>query len=299
MNKDFSFPAFYISTDKISIKSKKIYETVFLINLVLLVMASLLGTIKIDDRFIGLFIKISGFIYFICSILMFILLFVKFEKKWYTSRAITESLKSLTWKYMIGGEPFSLTLIQNDVDNSFIQILKELNNEVKSKSIFKDGNVKIGEQITIDMLNVRKMTLQERRTFYSENRINNQLDWYKNKAKYNGRMSKIYFSIITILLFITFIYLVFLNPADIPIKITSLIASITSSLLAWLQVKKHQELSEAYTLTAQDINLIKEKSKNIVDENSLSIFVSDAETAFSREHTMWLARRDSFDYQKI
>lgn len=295
MNKEIEFPAIYLNTNTISVDTKSNFEKYYLVNLILLVLASFLGAIKFDDCVAGLFIKISGCLYFVSLILTLIFLFMKYERKWYLSRAFSESVKSLTWKYIIGGEPFFVESDKDSVDLLFLHSLRKLYDEVKGKNIFKNGNFVPGEQITDDMTKIRSLTFQERLKYYKEYRINDQLEWYKTKGKYNGKMSQIYFTIIIILLSVSFIYLVFLDPLSIPIKLTSIMATLTSSLLAWLQVKKHQELSEAYTLTAQDINLIKSSGNNISNDKSLSIFVSDTETAFSREHTMWLARRDALN----
>ena len=45
------------------------------------------------------------------------------------------------------------------------------------------------------------------------------------------------------------------------------------------------------TVTAHEIGLIKEQSYYISSEKDFLDFIRDAETAFSREHTQWQARR--------
>jgi hypothetical protein len=62
-----------------------------------------------------------------------------------------------------------------------------------------------------------------------------------------------------------------------------------------LQLRRYQELSQSYLITATELSLIKSKIHQIETEEELSNFVDDAETAISREHTLWLARRDSID----
>lgn len=81
------------------------------------------------------------------------------------------------------------------------------------------------------------------------------------------------------------------NPLS-PIKLTGLLTTIASSFIAWLQVKQHQELSQSYSIAAQELGLILEQGQHIHTEEDFCAFVSDSENAISREHTLWVARRD-------
>ncbi|HDQ2581608.1 TPA: SLATT domain-containing protein [Morganella morganii] len=78
------------------------------------------------------------------------------------------------------------------------------------------------------------------------------------------------------------------TPTSLP---TELITTIISALIGWVQIKKYNELSASYALTAHEIGLIKEQSYYISSEKDFLDFIRDAETAFSREHTQWQARR--------
>jgi hypothetical protein len=69
------------------------------------------------------------------------------------------------------------------------------------------------------------------------------------------------------------------------------LATSASAALTWLQAKKHNELSLSYVLAAQEIVLIKGEALSVNSEKKLSGFVLDAENAFSREHTQWVARK--------
>ena len=74
---------------------------------------------------------------------------------------------------------------------------------------------------------------------------------------------------------------------------TDLLGSCAAALLAWIQAKRFGELSTSYNLAAHEIALIRERAADIREEREFSIFVGDAENAFSREHTHWAARRDA------
>ncbi|MBD3699151.1 SLATT domain-containing protein [Enterobacter hormaechei] len=70
----------------------------------------------------------------------------------------------------------------------------------------------------------------------------------------------------------------------------SILTTIASSLVGWIQ-KRYSELSASYILTAHEIGVIKEQASYVSSESDFSSFIRDAETAFSREHTQWIARR--------
>jgi len=76
------------------------------------------------------------------------------------------------------------------------------------------------------------------------------------------------------------------------------VTTLAAVLLSWLQVKQHQELSQSYAIAANDINLILSQEPYVDSDNKLEKFIADSENAFSREHTLWIARRDVLSYKK-
>jgi hypothetical protein len=72
---------------------------------------------------------------------------------------------------------------------------------------------------------------------------------------------------------------------------TSLAITFTSVLLAWLQLKRYQELSESYAITAMELKFIKDKSKFINGDEELDKYVDDTENAISREHRIIYRRK--------
>ena len=65
-----------------------------------------------------------------------------------------------------------------------------------------------------------------------------------------------------------------------------------AGILIWIQAKRFRELAAAYGITAHEIGLALSELDDVQVENEFSKFVGDAENAFSREHTQWVARKD-------
>jgi len=116
--------------------------------------------------------------------------------------------------------------------------------------------------------------------------------WYTKKAKFNKRKSALWFTITVILHGLAIVLLLYnIKEPDLKLPI-EVIAVAASSVLTWLQSKKHNELSSSYSLTAHEIMLIKSETTKISTESELSEYILNCENAFSREHTQWVARKN-------
>jgi SMODS and SLOG-associating 2TM effector domain 1 len=75
---------------------------------------------------------------------------------------------------------------------------------------------------------------------------------------------------------------------------TDIFVAAAASLLSWMQAKRFSELAASYALATHEIGIIREQSLEPNSDEAFSLFVGDAENAFSREHTQWTARRDVY-----
>jgi len=76
------------------------------------------------------------------------------------------------------------------------------------------------------------------------------------------------------------------------VNLTGLFAAMANAFVAWPQVKQHESVAQAYAIATMDLGLIQEQGARIEGDAQLAAFVADAENAISREHTLWVARRD-------
>ena len=143
------------------------------------------------------------------------------------------------------------------------------------------------------MEQTRQSSLESRKENYCENRIKNQRTWYAKKAAFNKKIGNGFFWGLIAINFagvcLGVLKVVDANPMYLSVDV---VMTLSASLLSWIQAKRFTELSASYTLTAHEIGFINEQSATIETEEAFSKFVGDAENAFSREHTQWVARRD-------
>ena len=64
------------------------------------------------------------------------------------------------------------------------------------------------------------------------------------------------------------------------------------ALIARLQVRQHDELSQTYSVAALDLGFIEEQGAAITTEKDLSSLLADAENTVSREHSLWITRHN-------
>ncbi|QKC92349.1 SLATT domain-containing protein [Mesorhizobium sp. NZP2234] len=127
-----------------------------------------------------------------------------------------------------------------------------------------------------------------------QKRICDQRKWYEKKARSNKRSAKIWMGLGVIAYAVGFSFIVvrIADPA-MPGWPTEPLIVIAASLIGWTQIKKFNELASAYTLTAHEIGLTADLITDANSDEAFSSAVNEAELAFSRERTQWVARQNN------
>jgi len=173
----------------------------------------------------------------------------------------------------------------------FLQDILDSNGHVR-ESISR--RPKGGSQITDEMNKIRGLGFEGRKNVYLSMRINDQRNWYLSKVKDNRYRFRRWVSVCVFLQGFALILAVvrIQYPEGLAIWPTEPVLVMASAVIGWIQIKKFNELASAYSLTAHEIGLIQERIKHIT-ESELSDFINEAERAFSREHTQWVARQNN------
>ncbi|WP_156081136.1 DUF4231 domain-containing protein [Microbispora rosea] len=209
---------------------------------------------------------------------------------WYQGRAVAESAKTLVWRYMVGGRPFGKNDVSEDeAENILLRRFREIAHDFTGLQLVpRTGSA---EQLTETMRNIRSLPLSQRKGYYQNGRIANQIDWYARRARFNQRQSTIW-SMGLMLLEITGVVAGILRIAGLfSVDLMSLIAAMAAGGLAWVQARQYQTLASAYSVAYHELSLIAEGAEKPDDEEKWSRFVAAAEDAISREHTLWRASR--------
>lgn len=281
------YPALYKSADALSLNAQRQFFGILKANLVLLVVAALLSMVPVSNwtvpfvQALVLLAALGSSVYLATR---------RPDRDWYAGRAVAESVKTTTWRYITRAEPFN-----GDDDmarQAFLKRLKSIVKHNQQTAIALTRELK-ESQFSEAMKSIRAMHLDERRKVYATARISDQLEWYSRKSAANAHLASRFFVALIIVNGAAVIFAIlrmqFWSAAFWP---TDVLVAIAASLLGWIQARRYTELSASYSLTAHEIGFILEDSELPRSESEFSDYVGDVESAFSREHTQWIARAD-------
>ena len=219
--------------------------------------------------------------------------FTRPERLWYEARAVAESVKSIAWRYAVGGEPFqeaySPDELQAVVTTRFGDIQTDLSQYHAPDAVLQQ------HRVTPAMDAVRGLPLTARKQAYREGRVANQQGWYLRKSRFNHRRAlQAHWTLIVVEVLAVFAALLPIGLAALhifPLNLQSLAANIAVGGAAWMQAKRYEDLDVSYKVTAKELAQVSKDIENQQDESAWARFVENAEGSMSREHQLWRATR--------
>jgi SMODS and SLOG-associating 2TM effector domain 3/SMODS and SLOG-associating 2TM effector domain 1 len=209
------------------------------------------------------------------------------DRRWYKGRAGAESVKTLAWRYAVGGEPF--TSGDPAADDEFLAQVGDVMRSLKGIEWLPASGGH--DQITPAMRRLRSATLEDRRRAYERNRIDDQSKWYRAKAAANDRQARRWSALALAGTIAGLIGALLRAIGLVDVDLLGVASAWVAAVTAWTQLHQHRSLATAYTITAEELGLVKARTQRAADEDSWAQIVSEAEAAISREHTLWQARR--------
>lgn len=288
------YPSLFQLSDSASLIEQKIYINLYRIDFTLIVLAAFFSGLSLNPtlkicRWCALLVLVALILSFCLKLIIQI---GKWDRKWFVTRAVAESVKTTTWRYITGVEPYENSLSSEDVDRKFVNELDEILKSAPETPESLSKGIGSGQQISDRMREIRQKSIKERKSIYLQQRIRDEKDWYNRKAKYNSNKETMWFWIIISVEFLAILAAIYiLNTLDTVFNPIGTFTTLVVVFAAWNQIKKHRELSQSYTLAAQELTLIESLAIHIKDEEGLCDYVRDAENAISKEHTMWCAKR--------
>lgn len=281
-------PALHTVADGVSNRQQSLYFRLVLTEYAALLAVAVLSVNMIPDRrYIIVYAVLLG-----AALATLVLRSIlKPEEHWYQARALAESVKTTAWKFAMIARPF-----EHDAKDRhrLRQMLQEVLDTNRSLGLPFDGSLSGDDQITADMEALRALPRSERLDVYMRDRVEDQLQWYRRKSKSNssaGRQFAVALGCLYVTAFV--VLLIRLAQPQWTYAHPDPLILLAASVLGWMQIKRFNELGASYGLTAAEIAILKSRAPEIADDAALSIFIDDAEEAFSREHTQWLARRSA------
>jgi hypothetical protein len=283
-------PAAFHATDRASLHGQRRTVRSYVTQLVALLVAAVAGTLSYKTSGgvdLAALIAVAGF-------LVSLLVSTKVaqdrpEQRWYRGRAGAESIRTLSWAYAVGGDPFPMSMAPAEADRSFGEqlgsVLRGVANETSSVLSAP------GSQLTEGMRALRAASLAVRKRAYEVERIEDQQRWYDSRASSYERRAERWVALILLLTMAGMLGAIVRVFGGVQVDLLGVASAAAASVTAWTQLKQYRALAAAYSLTALELTLVGDGLRNAQDEADWSRLVRDAEQAISREHTLWLARR--------
>ena len=289
---DQHFPSLYQSADQASLSAQRRYIRFHLWHFICLILGSMGAALA------TIFPVITTFIHIILAVILVIGIFLTLVSRvrrdaevWFDCRAIAESTKTATWRFMMKAAPFKE---DSTAEQSFIGKLREIRkarpSSPKDLAQSLDANA---QALSEFMKDIRRKSVDDRRNLYLKSRLRDQKVWYSNKATFNSRKENCWFWTVVVLqiLAVTFA-IIWACLSGLPVNVVPLLMTCAASAVAWSQMKRYSELAQSYFLAAQELGDQEAIASNITKEDDFLALVEQVEETISREHTMWCARRD-------
>lgn len=284
------YPGLFQAADLASVAAQKLYLNSFIVYGGLAVVGaafSIAGTKSKEAALVASIIFLGG---------LFVSIYMAFKKNegiWYRARAVAESVKTATWRFVMGAEPFDMELGDRESQKRFGDLLKNILNEHKDLAHSLADDTMIAEQLSQKMKDIRSLSLEERKNVYLFDRINEQKDWYTKKSKTTkSKGTKCFLALVVVQTLAVVLTLLRIAYPAWQYWPTEIFVVLGACILAWIQLKRYRELSASYSLAAQEIAIAQLSLTGIINEIDFSSFVRDTENAFSREHTQWIAKKE-------
>lgn len=290
---DRHFPGLYQSADHASLSAQRRYLCLQRFNIGCLILGSI-GAAFTNTLPAGA----VTWIYVVLAIILAIGIVLnlasrvrRYDKVWFDCRAVAETTKTATWRFMMKAPPFN---DDNDAEQAFLDRLRKIRKARPSiPSFLAESRDPSAQALTKFMNDARRKSVQERLNLYLESRIRDQTRWYSRKAKFNSLKEQWWFWAVLVLqtLAVTFA-IVRASLSGLPVSVVPPLMTCAAAAMAWSQMKRYSELAQSYSLAAQELGEQETIASKVTEEDVLLRLVEQVEETISREHTMWCARRE-------
>lgn len=173
-----NYPALFQSTDRLANESQSKYLNYVKLYIFLLILLSGVSSFNFSFKYKdSVIVVLLGLI--IYSALM--LMLKNHHNTWYNARAVAESVKTISWRYMMKAAPYTKEKSKENRQQFTKEIRRILrqNKEISSQMTGEHANK---DNITDKMEDIRKLPVDKRLNFYLEERIKNQRDDSNTKS---------------------------------------------------------------------------------------------------------------------
>jgi hypothetical protein len=292
MNAD-QYPGLFRYADSASLSAQATYlqlQRAYLLSLIVGSVAGALTSLRVASLNAMLYTTMAA-VLMIGLLILWIMRARQDDRVWFDGRAVAESVKTVTWRFMMKVPPFDDDAAASNLFLSQLREIRQARPHLgKHIAAAQEGD---SVPITTFMRERRSEALEERKAFYVAHRLSEQRGWYAKKARLNAQASTRWFWIVTGLQAVALVFAIAqaVSRGQL-INIVPALTTCAAAFAAWGQLKRHDELAQSYALAAQELEELAALASEGPANDEFPQLIEQAENSISREHTMWCARRD-------
>jgi SMODS and SLOG-associating 2TM effector domain 3/SMODS and SLOG-associating 2TM effector domain 1 len=277
------------SASDVSARGQRVTKRLIRTELLTLILAGVAGlsTFRVGPAHLDVPAAVAGALFLVSLSSLIYRSLRKPEWDWYSGRAAAESVRTLAWCYAVGGKPFPSELPDDDAAKRYLDRLAAILRELQATGLA--ATAPTDSELTPAMKTMRAASFADRRAAYRRDRIQDQIDWYTSRAGQHERAADFWLRAAAAVSVLGVVAAVLRLVGAFDIDVLGVAAACATAAIAWNQLNQNRNLVTAYRVTARELAIIRDRL-DYVDESEWATFVSDAEEAVSREHTLWLAR---------
>lgn len=198
------------------------------------------------------------------------------ERDWVEGGALAEAIKSLAWRYAVGGDPFPAPHLR--ADDVFLDELDELSSAGQELDVSAAMG---GPPISAQMRALRSAPFDVRKNAYLERRLGQEYARCVTAAARHTSLTRRW----RIFLLCTEgigVCAALLSALLWHVSIAGVAATIVAAGAAWLETQQHQTHAEAYSRAARDLGLARARIDKINQDEGWSRTVRQAEEVIQR-----------------
>ena len=286
------FPALYSAADRNSLDGQRRSLNAIRLRLAMLVLAAAFGLFTWRTTSGADVAGIGAAVAFVVALLAELyLLQARPDRLWYDGRAVAESAKTLTWRYIVGGSPFGREEVSDDreAERLLLDRFRQIAGDLRGAHLVPVSAA--ADQITPGLRRLRGLALEERRELYRDERIGGQQAWYARSALRHEQRATQWSLALTSLEALGLTGGVLKATGVLGVDLLGLAGAVVAAGAAWVHAKQHQNLANAYAVASHELAAISGQVGWASSEPEWAHFVDQAEEAISREHTLWRASR--------
>ena len=289
--KDKDYPGLFSCADKVSVDAQKVCLCLERGRLGLLILGSFAPIMyALWDKEANE--VLDGLVVVVLVLVLVVGLLAKVrrdDRVWFDGRAVAESAKAATWRYMMSMTPY------NDGSSRarFVGGLKEIRcaRESVATALARQRDASGGPSEFMETVR-REWAFEDRRKFYIAARLEDQRDWYGGRARKNGEWEEYTFWWFVGLQVVAVVAAVAKLVFGWPVSIVPVLMTVAAALIAWGETKRYRELARSYAVARDELEDQRATAKTITGEVAFVEFIETVEETISREHAMWCVKRE-------